>query len=432
MRAQVLSIVAVANHPFTPLRHRDVRLLWSAAVISDIGTWVQLIVVGSLVAGTTGSAVQTGLVALATFMPQGIASPIGGLLADRFDRRKVFAAALLVQALVTTGLAVALAFGVESAGVLTAFILLASAAGATGAPSYSAMQPDLVPPHELMAMISLGVYSWNGGRIVGPLLGAALALAVGPAWTVAFNALTFVVMAGAVTLLRRPFVPKGDGGGTVRERMLGGLRTMRTTPAIANGVLLVVLLNLVAIPFMGLMPIYAKALFDGGTGLAGSLATAQGIGAILGGIAATMLGPRLSRSSLVVVIMCGVALSLTGFALAPTVPLAIVAVMPLGASVAASFVVIPAVIQRDAPPESRGRVMSIMQASMGLSYGVGLLFIGSIGDAQNLRVAYSMGAILLLAGFAVIARVLPGWRAALDGEPAPVTTDGDVSLAVGQ
>ncbi|MEZ5229391.1 MAG: MFS transporter [Acidimicrobiales bacterium] len=76
------------SHPFVPLRHRSVRLLWGAAVISDIGTWVQLIVVGSLVAADTGSALKTGLVALATFMPQGIASPVGGLLADRFDRRR--------------------------------------------------------------------------------------------------------------------------------------------------------------------------------------------------------------------------------------------------------------------------------------------------------------------------------------------------------
>jgi hypothetical protein len=66
----------VSNHPFRPLRHRSVRLNWSAAAISDIGTWVQLFVVGSLVAADTGSAVQTGLVALATFMPQGIASPM--------------------------------------------------------------------------------------------------------------------------------------------------------------------------------------------------------------------------------------------------------------------------------------------------------------------------------------------------------------------
>ncbi|MCX6521571.1 MAG: MFS transporter [Actinobacteria bacterium] len=178
----------MSNHPFVPLRHRAVRLLWGAAVISDIGTWVQLIVVGSLVASGTGSAIQTGLVALATFMPQGIASPIGGLLADRFDRRRVFATALIAQATVTSVLAVVLGAGVRTPWVLTVLILVGSAAGATGAPSYAAMQPDLVPPNELMQMVSLGVYSWNSGRVLGPILGSLLMLAVGPAWTIAFNA----------------------------------------------------------------------------------------------------------------------------------------------------------------------------------------------------------------------------------------------------
>ena len=202
---------AVKSNPFTPLRYRSVRLLWGAAVISDIGTWVQLIVVGSLVAAHTGSAVQTGLVALATFMPQGISSPVGGLLADRFDRRKVFARALMLQAFFTAVLAVVLAVGVRAPGVLTVIILLGSAAGSLGAPSYSAMQPDLVPPDELMAMVSLGVYSWNGGRIIGPMLGTVLSLTIGAAGTVAFNAFSFVVMAVAVVVA----VMRGIATGTV-------------------------------------------------------------------------------------------------------------------------------------------------------------------------------------------------------------------------
>jgi len=254
-------MLVVSNHPFVPLRHREVRLLWGAAVFSDIGTWVQLIVVGSIVAAHTGSALQTGLVALATFMPQGIASPVGGLLADRYDRRKVFAWALMVQAMVTSGLAVTLGVGVRTPWVLTVLILFGSAAGATGAPSYAAMQPDLVPPDELMAMVSLGVYSWNGGRIVGPMLGTVLVLAVGPAWTIGFNAFSFVVLAGAVALVRRPFRPHGTGLGTIRERFGSGYRALRATPGCYHGVVLLIVFNLTVVPFMGLIPIYVRAGF---------------------------------------------------------------------------------------------------------------------------------------------------------------------------
>ncbi|MDO8362253.1 MAG: MFS transporter [Actinomycetota bacterium] len=404
----------MSNHPFVPLRHREVRLLWGAAAVSDIGTWVQLIVVGSLVAAHSGSAVQTGLVALATFMPQGIASPVGGLLADRYDRRKVFASALMAQAVVTTALAVVLGMGVRSSGVLTLLILLASAAGATGAPSYAAMLPDLVPPHELMAMVSLGVYSWNSGRIVGPLLGTLLALAVGPAWTVGFNALTFVVMAVAVALLRRPFVPAG-GDGTVLQRLGGGLRTLRATPGCLHGVVLLVLFNVTVVPFMGLIPIYARAEFGGGTGLAGMVASAQGVGAILGGIAVTLLSVHFRRSLLVGRLIWLIAVALGVYALAPNPVWLVAASTVLGGTSAALFITSSAIIQRDAPADSRGRVMSIMQASMGVAYGLGILFIGSIGDTVNLRVAFGVGAVLILVGFAALGLRSRHWRAAVDG-----------------
>jgi MFS family permease len=408
----------VTNHPFLPLRHRAVRLLWGAAVVSDIGTWVQLIVVGSLVAAHTGSAVQTGLVALATFAPQSVASPVGGLLADRFDRRKVFAAALLVQAVVTTALAVTLGLGVREPAVLIVLILLASAAGSTGAPSYAAMQPDLVPPEELMAMVSLGVYSWNSGRIIGPLLGTGLVLLVGPAWTIGFNAVSFVVLAVAVTLIRREFRPTHSSG-TIVDRLVGGWRTLRSTTGCYHGVTLLVLYHLTIIPFIGLIPIYMRAEYGGGTGMAGAVTSAQGVGAIIGGIVVAMLAHRHPRSLLIGRLIGMLALSLGIYAVAPNAAWVVVAAALLGGSGAGFFIASSAIIQRDAPPASRGRVMSIMQAATGVSYAVGLLFIGSIGDATNLHLAFGLGAVLLLVGFGLLTLRSRHWRTAVDGARRP-------------
>lgn len=415
----------MSNHPFVPLRHREVRLLWSAAVISDIGTWVQLIVVGSLVAAHTGSAVQTGLVALATFMPQGIASPVGGLLADRYDRRKVFAWALLAQAIATSGLAVVLGLGVRTPAVLTALILIGSAAGATGAPSYSAMQPDLVPPDELMAMVSLGVYSWNSGRIVGPILGTLLALWVGPAWTVGFNAATFVVMALAVSLVRRPFMPHGDvdADESVRSRLVEGWRALRATPGCFHGVTLLVLFNLTIVPFMGLIPIYVRAAYGGGTGLTGTVASAQGLGAIVGGIVVTVLASRYSRSTVMQWVVLVLPAMLLAYALAPSASWLVPAAFVLGGCASSMFISSSAIVQRDAPPASRGRIVSIMQAAMGVCYGIGLLVIGTIGDLTNLHVAFAVGAALMLLGFTALTLRSRHWRRAIDGVPASLPAD---------
>lgn len=408
----------MSNHPFVPLRHRAVRLLWGAAVISDIGTWVQLIVVGSLVASGTGSAVQTGLVALATFMPQGIASPIGGLLADRFDRRRVFATALIAQAAVTSVLAVALGAGVRTPWVLTVLILVGSAAGATGAPSYAAMQPDLVPPNELMQMVSLGVYSWNSGRVLGPILGSLLMLAVGPAWTIAFNAFSFVVMAGAVVAVRRSFRPHGDAG-SVRERLTAGARALRTTPGCWHALVMLALLNCMMVPFMGLVPIYVQGSYDGGTGMVGLVASAQGIGAIIGGVAISFLAQRFSRSTLVVGTVATASTLLIAYAAAPSLPVLVAVIFVLGGAWSSLFITLSAVIQRDAPPASRGRVMSLMQATFGITYGVGLLFIGAIGDLINLHVAFATGAVIGVSGFWLLTLRARNWRAAIDGVVAP-------------
>lgn len=403
----------MSNHPFRPLRHRSVRLLWGAAVVSDIGTWVQLIVVGSLVAADTGSAVKTGLVALATFMPQGLASPVGGLLADRYERRRVFASALMLQALMTGVLATTLGLGVRDPFVLTAIILLGSASGALGAPSYAAMQPDLVPADEMMAMVSLGVYSWNSGRIIGPLLGTVLVATVGPSWTIAFNAVSFLALATAVSLLRSSFVPHG-GDGSVSERLVGGWRALRSTPGCWHGVAVLVLFNLTMVPFMGLIPIFANAEFGGGTGLAGVISSAQGVGAIAGGIAVTMLAVVRRRSDLLVGIVAVTSVSLVGYALAPTALAVAIAAAILGSGAAALFITSSAIVQRDAPPHSRGRVMAMMQACMGVSYGIGILTIGSIGDAIGLRAAFVIGAVGLAVGFWALTARSANWRTAVD------------------
>ena len=414
----------MGKHPFIPLRHRAVRLLWSAAVISDVGTWVQLIVVGSLIARDTGSAFQTGLIAVVTFMPQGLAAPVGGLLADRFDRRKVFAAALLGQATMTGVLAVVLALGVREPLVLTVLILMSSMTGSLGAPSYSAMLPDLVPPEELMAILSLGIFSWNSGRVVGPLLASLLALTVGPAWTVAFNATTFVVMAGAVALVRRPFRPHEVVQAGVMERLADGWRATRSTPGCWLGIEMLIIFNVTAVGFMGLVPIYASALFDGSTGLAGTLASAQGIGAIVGGVAATVLSHRWRRSSMLVGNLVALPIALSAYALAPSRPLAIAAIFVLGGCATPLFLSVSTMIQRDAPPASRGRVMSINQAVGGGFYGLGLMFLGLLADLTSLRVAFVIGALLLVLGFVVLTRRTPTWRAAVEGtltasEPSP-------------
>jgi len=114
-----------------------------------------------------------------------------------------------------------------------------------------------------------------------------------------------------------------------------------------------------------------------------------------------------------------VATALLCYAVAPTPVFLVAAAVLLGGASSSMFISASAIVQRDAPPESRGRVMSIMQASMGISYGLGLLFIGTIGDAMSLRVAFGVGACLIVVGFVALTRRSRNWRLAFDDVSSP-------------
>src|SRR3954454_12307491 len=225
------------------------------------------------------------------------------------------------------------------------------------------------------------------------MLGTALGLLVGPAWTIAFNAASFVVLAGAVALVRRSFKPVGTHG-TILDRFVGGYRTLRSTTGCWHSVALLVLYNLTVIPFVGLIPIYVHSEYHGGTGLAGMVASAQGVGAIIGGVSVTIIAHRHARSFMIGRLIVMLALSLAIYAVAPNAIWVAVASALLGGSGAGFWIATSAILQRDAPvfgppppasrqrappAASRGRVMSMMQAATGISYGIGLLVIGAIG-----------------------------------------------------
>ena len=186
---------------------------------------------------------------------------------------------------------------------------------------------------------------------------------------------------------------------------------------------LLVLFNLTIVPFMGLIPIYVRAAYGGGTGMAGTVASAQGLGAIVGGIAVTVLAARYSRSTVMRGLVFVLPTMLIAYAVAPSVRWLLPAAFLLGGCASAMFITSSAIVQRDAPPASRGRIVSIMQAAMGVCYGIGLLVIGSIGDLTNLHIAFTVGAGLMVVGFTALTLRSRQWRRAVDGAPIAVINE---------
>ncbi|HEV8167346.1 MAG TPA: MFS transporter, partial [Actinomycetota bacterium] len=170
------------SSPLRPFRHRGYAILWTGSFVSNIGTWMETVAVGVFVTQTTGQAAWTGTVAALTYVPTVLLGPIGGALADRFDRRRFLVGVVLFQTLLAATLAVLAATDTLSLAAVAVIVLLAGCAFAVYMPTFAAITPDLVPAEDLLGAMSLGAAQYNLGRVVGPALAGLVIAAGGLAW----------------------------------------------------------------------------------------------------------------------------------------------------------------------------------------------------------------------------------------------------------
>jgi MFS family permease len=409
----------------TLARHRDLRWLFVAGVVSDIGTWMQAVTVGTLVAETSRSAGATALVMSVMFLPQGLCSPFGGVLADRFDRRRMAMALLGVQAVLAVGLALLVRAGLTSAVALAGVILVQGCANALANPALQALTPQLVPPEDLLPALSLGSISWNSGRIIGPTLGALCATAWGPSTTIMANAVSFLVPVLALAGIRRRF----HGGGHVDlARVFGELRTAagiaRRTPSIRILLPAIVIVQLMLSTLLPAIPFYGRQVLGGGSGTVTALFVALGGGAMLAAAFVPALTLHLGRSVVMRIFVGCLSVGMLLAAAARSPEFAVLAVAVHGAGITGFFVASGTIVQRDALETHRGRLVSIYAAATGMSYGIGAPLNGWIADhTWGLRTHLVVWAVLLAVAAAVVQTRRPEWYAVLDGDdPAPRRT----------
>jgi MFS family permease len=408
-----------------PLHHRNFALVWSAALISNVGTWMETVAVGDLVASRTGEAGWTALVAAAAFLPLGLMGPIGGAIADRLDRRRFVFLTTLLQTLCAATLTALSFTGNASPAAVAAVVFVAGAVAGIGFPAYTAMMPDLVPRDDLLGAVSLGQAQFNLGRVVGPAL-AGIAISLGSyTWAFAVNTLSFGAMLVALTLLRLPHTPPPDSGGSMWRRIRVGARAARQEPGVSAAILLISVIALTASPFIALLPAMARVRFDGGSGLTSVFVTSQGIGAVAGALTVPALAQRIGRHRVLMAGLVALPGALVVYGLAPTPPLAAIALTVVGATYICVFSGIGTVVQLRAPAHLRARVVSLYFLALGVLYPVGATIQGPIADRVGLGAVTVGAALALLASVALLRAFRPERLLALDDVDAyPSPLDG--------
>ena len=410
-----------------PLRHRNFAVLWTASLVSNIGTWMQTVAVGALVISRTGEASWAVLVAAGAFLPIGLLSPVGGALADRLPRRPVIAAGNLIEGITAAVIAWLVATGHDTPYDLLALVTAQGCVAALIGPFSQAILPDLVPRSEFLAASSLNSAQWNAGRIVGPALAGATVAAFGFAASFEANAVSFLAVVAALGFIRLS-PPPGSTGPLLRS-MQDGLRAAWAQPSCRAATISIGVVAFLAAPFIALVPAVAHSLTHGGaTAVAAAtaaLTTAQGAGAVAGALCIPPLALRFGRGRVLTCSLALLPLVLIGYGAAASLWLAVAGLFVVGMVYMSVLSGLQTVAQLQAPAAYRGRVLSFFLVALGVAYPVGALVQGPV--ANHLGVAWTTVGSALLLGVTCIA---VGWRwpafvrAIAAGEPGgPATAD---------
>lgn len=407
-----------------PLRHRDFALVWTAALVSNVGSWMQMVAVGVLVTLDTGKAGWTGVVAAAAFLPMGLLSPVGGAMADRHDRRRWLLLTTVGETAFASALTVLAATGNAGPVPVTLLVLGGGAMTAIGFPAYQAMLPDLVGRDDLLGAISLSSAQWNLGRVIGPAL-AGVAIAVGSyTWAFGVNAASFGAVIVALLLVRFRPGPRPQEQGTLLTRIATGARAAAADPGCRMAIILIAVVALLASPFIALVPAMAIKLFHHQAGGTAVLVTAQGIGAVIGALALTPLAARVGRGRLLVADLVLLPVLLALYGLAPTFIVATGALLLVGAAYIGVLAGLNTVVQLRAPERLRARVLSLYMLALGVIYPIGAIIQGAVADDLGLRAVVVGTAVLLLAILVTFFLIRPNLTDSLDDPGRGRTTLG--------
>ena len=343
---------------FRSFRYRNFRWLWFGAFTSTTGYFVAQIAESWYIYQQTSSESLLGLTAFLNGLPILLLSVLGGVLADRMDRRHLLIGSQLLQMSAAFGLFVLFFTGrIEVWHILVA-AFVAGLGQAFGGPAYQALTPSLVPKKHLPNAIALLSIQFNLAGVVGGPIGGALFAVVGPAMCFLINGLSFLAVIASLLVLRVPFVRR-SGQPKMLRSLLEGFRAVHASTIFRSLMLLAVVAAFCGVPIHLLLPAFAQDVYaleaEGYSWMRGALA----LGAVLGALAVASLGnaSRKGRNALTMQLFLGA--TILGFALTGTLWVAMPLLLVSGGAILAVFTSLTALVQLNLSEELRGRVMSV-------------------------------------------------------------------------
>lgn len=382
------------------LRVRDYRLFWMGQWVSLIGTWMQGVTQAWLLNKLTGSPMMLGVLGAASSAPLLVLVLVGGLVSDRFDRRKVVIATQFLSLLQAAALTALTLGGWIQPWHIIALAGVLGAINAFDIPARQAFVMQLVGREHLPNAIALNSTGFNAARVVGPAIGGLLVAAVGEGMCFLLNALSYVAVIISLLMIRvrpgsqEPAAEEKDGNSALRA----GFAYARRRPEVGRILTLVGVVSAVAVPYRSFLPAMARSVLDVGAWRYGLLMAAAGVGAGTGGL--VLAGLKISRDvyrRLLPLALLIFSVSLGGFALVRDYYLALLLLTAVGIGGILYFNCSNTLVQLSVDDTYRGRVMSFYTLMHQGTATFGSLAIGALSDRYGTPMGLLAGAAVCLA-----------------------------------
>ena len=382
---------------FKAFHYRDFRLLWFGACTSSIGTWMQTVAQNWLVYKISKDAFYLGLDSFLGQLPIVLFSLIGGVIADRIERRRILLGSQYVQmtcAFVLTGL---LIVGFLDARFWPILFLsfVVGCAQSFGGPAYSALVPSLVEKEDLPNAIALNSIQFNLARVIGPMLGGLALTGLGAAWCFGLNGLSFVAVIISLMLLQVKFMPKNTGE-SILTGVKQGIGFIRTQGAMVGLITVAFLMTALAIPILTFLPVFAKDVFHRGPMAFTVLLSCSGAGSVAGALTVAAFGNVNKKGLIALLTLLSLGGAMTAFALSPFFGLSCAILFLSGGAMMGTFSMISSLVQLITPNEMRGRVMSVYNVAFRGGMPLGSLLNGYLMRFKPAPIVLAVDGLLLV------------------------------------
>jgi MFS family permease len=376
---------------FLSLKVRNYRLYFIGQAISLCGTWMQTIAQDWLVLKITGSGTQLGIVSALQFLPVLLLGPWGGVIADRFDKRKIMYVtqtasgilALILAALVTTG----------SVRIWMVYILALGLglANTINNPAQQTFVPEMVGEDHLKNAVTLNVTEVNLARAVGPTLAGIIIATLGIAACFWINGISYIAVLVVLAMMRQSELRPGKIVQRAKGQLSEGLRYVMRSPILLDTLVMLTIIGTFTYEFSVSLPLLAQYAFHGGAGSYSALVAATGVGSVVGGLFSA--SRKNVTSKMLIIAAAGFGITFSIAALMPTLLTAIIALFFVGVFSINFIAIGNTILQLESEPRMRGRVMALWSMAFLGSTPIGGPIIGWIGQYAGPRWAVGIGGI---------------------------------------